>query len=263
MSTLTITRPAATLRPVIGAEWTKVRTLRATGVTVAVALGASVALSLLAVNGQRQSWATMTVQERADFDPVSAALVGVLLTTLVLGSLAARAVTTEYATGMLRTTFTAMPHRRQVLITKAAIVAAVAVAVGLVANAVSFLLGQELLASTGVAVSIGDPGSARAVVFGALGVGLFAVVAVSLGTILRRATTANILLALLVVGGQLIGPALPADARPYLPSAALEALVTTNPAGDTLAPLTALLVLGAGAATLLVVATTVIARRDP
>lgn len=249
--------------PVLTAEWTKLRTLRANTVTVAIAIGSSIALSVLAVAGQRQSWATTTAQERADLDPVSLALVGVILTTLVVGSLAVRAMTSEHGTGMVRTTFTAMPHRRAVLLAKTGLVVLVGVAVGLVADVVSFVVGQRILASTGASVGFGDPGAVRAIVFGALGVGLFAAIAISLGTLLRRATTANILLALLVVGGQLIGSALPEDARRYLPSAALQALVTTNPTGETLAPTAALAVLGVTAVAMVALAGRAIARRDP
>jgi hypothetical protein len=164
---------------------------------------------------------------------------------------------------MVRTTFTAMPHRSTVLLAKTGLVVLVSFVVGLVADLMSFVVGQRILASTGAAAGLGDPGAVRAIVFGALGVGLFAAIAISLGTLLRRATTANILLALLVVGGQLIGSALPEDARRYLPSAALQALVTTNPTGDTLAPGAALAVLGATAVTMVALAVRAIARRDP
>jgi ABC-2 type transport system permease protein len=249
--------------PVLTAEWTKLRTLRANAVTVAIALGSSVALSVLAVAGQRQSWATATAQERADFDPVSLALVGVILTTLVIGSVAVRAMTSEHSTGMVRTTFIAMPHRLRVLLAKTGLVVLVGVAVGLVADVVAFVLAQRILAPTGMEAGLGDPGVVRAIVFGALGVGLFAAIAISLGTLVRRATTANILLALLVVGGQLIGTALPEDARRYLPSAALQALVTTNPTGETLAPGAALAVLGVTAVSMVTLAGRAITRRDP
>lgn len=255
--------PHARLRPVLAAEWTKLRTVRANAVTVAIAVGASITLSVLAVTGQRSAWVTMTPQERRDFDPVSLALVGVILTTLIIGSFAVRTITAEHSTGMVRTTFTAMPHRLGVLVAKGTLVVAVGISVALVSNAVSFALGQGILAPTGASVAIGDPGAVRAIVLGAVGVGLFAAIAISLGTILRRATTANIVLVLLVVGGQLVGTALPEGARTYLPSAALEALVTTNRTGDTLHPTTALLVLAAAAAVMLVIAGHTITRRDP
>jgi hypothetical protein len=83
---------------------------------------------------------------------------------------------------------------------------------------------------------------------------VLAAIAISLGTLLRRASAANILLALLVVDGQLIGSALPEDARRYLPPAALQALVTTNPTGETLAPGAGLAVLGATAVAMVALA---------
>jgi ABC-type transport system involved in multi-copper enzyme maturation permease subunit len=232
-------------------------------VTVTIAAVASVALSVLAVAGQRQSWDAMTAEERRDFDPVSLALVGVILTTLIIGSLAVRAITTEHSTGMIRTTFAAMPRRGRVLVAKTGLVAAVGFSVALVANAVSVALGQQILAPTGASAGLHDPGVPRAIVFGAVGVALFAVIAISLGTVLRRSTSANIVLALLVIGGQLLGAAMPEQARQYLPSSALQSLVTTNPTGETLHPTVALLVLGGAAAGLAAIATITIVRRTP
>ena len=132
-----------------------------------------------------------------------------------------------------------------------------------VSNVVAFVLSDRLLASTGAPIGLGEPGAIRAIILGAVGVGLLAVIATALGALLRRATTANILLALLVIGGQLVGAALAEDARKYLPSAALQALVTTRPTGETLTPTAAVLVLAAASALLTALAARAISRRDP
>ena len=104
-------------------------------------------------------------------------------------------------------------------------------------------VGRRILDSTEATAGLDVPGAVRAVVFGAIGVGLIAAMGVALATLLRRAAPANILLALVVIGGQLLSAAVPEGARRYLPSATLEALVTTNPGGETLAPNFALTVL--------------------
>ena len=255
------TSPSA-LGPTIHAEWTKLRTSRATTVSVAVALIGAVALSALVLAGQRSEWSTMTATARAAFDPTSKALVGVIVAALVVGALGVRTIASEHATGMIRLTFTAMPRRRLVLATKAGLIAAAGIVIALVANTVAVVVGQRILEPTGVATGLADPGARRAIAFGALGVGLTAVMGVALGSVLRRAAIANIVLALGVIGGQLVGAALPAGARRYLPSSTLEALVTTNPAADTLSPGVALTVLAVETAVLLGLALRAIAHRD-
>ena len=68
----------------------------------------------------------MSPTDRAEFDPTSVALVGVLFTTVIFGSFAVRSIAGEHSTGMIRTTFAALPNRRRVVAAKAAIVAAIA-----------------------------------------------------------------------------------------------------------------------------------------
>src|SRR5690348_15695434 len=92
----------------VHAEWMKLRTSRSTWVTTTVAAVGAVVLSFLATKGQRSDWDTMTAQQRLEFDPTAVALVGVIVSALVIGSLAVRSVSVEYSTGMIRTTFAAM-----------------------------------------------------------------------------------------------------------------------------------------------------------
>ncbi len=266
MSTTTPTDAAMTTGPTpvrrtVHAEWTKLATSRATTVSVVVASAGAVTLSALALAGQRSEWSTMTAGARAALDPTSKALVGVIVAALVIGALGVRASASEHATGMIRLTYTAMPQRGLVVAAKAVLVGGVGVAVGLVANTIAIVVGQHILPS-GVGTGLAEPGVPRAIVFGAAGVGLIAVMGVALGSLLRRAATANILLALLVIGGQLVGAALPVGARRYLPSATLEALVTTKPSGDTLPSAVAMAVLSLAAAAVLAVAVYDTERRD-
>ncbi len=51
----------------------------------------------------------MGVKQRADFDPTSSALIGVLFAALIFGALAIRSMTSEYTTGMIRVTFRPPP----------------------------------------------------------------------------------------------------------------------------------------------------------
>lgn len=244
------------------AEWTKVRTLRSTWATVLGAAGLSLLLAFIVSSTQASSWDEMSASERARFDPTSVALVGVLFTTVIFGSFAVRTIAGEHSTGMIRTTLAALPDRRRVVLAKAAIAAGLALPTSLAANLAAFLLGQHLLASTGAGATLGDPGAARAIAFGALAVSATAVLGVGLGGILRRTAAATTLLSVAIIGSQLFSVVVPTGARPYLPGTALQAAVTGTRTDDLLAPVPALLTLSAYAIVALVAAMVLVDRRD-
>ena len=81
---------------------------------------------------------SMTAQQYQSFDATSASLFGVIIVATLLGALAVRTVTAEYATGMIRSTFTAMPARRLVLAAKAATVAAFVFPIALLVDIAGF-----------------------------------------------------------------------------------------------------------------------------
>jgi hypothetical protein len=269
MTTITMRRPTAVVVPASArrpsafrAEWTKFRTLRSTWLTLAISIAAGVALGAVATASDVREWEDMSAVQHATFDATSTSLVGVLFGALVLGALGVRSITAEYATGMIRTTSAAVPRRLRVLQSKVAIVAVAAFGVGLVSDVAGFAVGQRILRSKGIDASITDARSIGAIVAGAVAVASFAVIGVGIGTIVRRAAVANIVIALVVIGGQLFGSAMPMASQQYLPFSALQASVTVRPADDLLPPAAALLVLAAYAAVSVAAAAALIRRRD-
>ena len=95
------------------AEWTKLRTQQSTAWLLLGAALATVAISA-AVDA-----ATHVSNAGSGGDSTKMSLVGVYLGQLLLATLAILTITEEYATGMIRLTFTAMPNRRRVLASKA------------------------------------------------------------------------------------------------------------------------------------------------
>ena len=244
------------------AEWTKVRTVRSTWTTLIGSTGLAVLFSALVPLSQVSQWDEMSPAQQAEFDPASAVLIGVLFSSMILGAFAVRTVTGEYTTGMIRTTFAAIPRRARVLRAKAVVVAAVATLSALVANIIGIVVGQRILRSIDVTLSFGDPDVRRAVVTGTLAVGIVAVLGVGLGAVLRRTTVATALLVTALFGSQLFSVALPEGVRPYVPGAALQATVTALPDDTLLSPTTGAAVLAAYAAVALLLASLLISRRD-
>ena len=251
-----------TARRIGRAEWTKLRTLPSTWrtalitVVMATGFGAAVAYSQMA------QWHSMNAQQRQLFDPGSASMAGVMIAAVVLGALAVKTVTSEYSTGMIRATFTAMPARPLVLAAKAATVAAFTFPVALFCNIAGFELGQRIFASHHAQVTIGHPGVVQAIVFGAVAVSLTAVLGVGLGGVIRHTAGAATTLALIIVGGLTVGQFLPAGWRQYMPGIATQAAVSVHRSAGLLSPGLALAVLGGYAAIVLTAASLRASRSD-
>ena len=253
----------AKLGRAVKAEWTKLRTLSSTWRTVVMATVFSVALGTILCLSQAQQWSSMTAQQRLTFDPTSCSLFGVVFVgAMMLAALGVRSVTAEYSTGMIRSTFTATPTRRRVLAAKAGVTAAFVFPVALLADVVSFEVGQRVLTGKHLQASLGHPGVLQAVLFGAVAVSLIAVLGVGLGGLIRHTAGATTALVLVIVGGVTLGQLLPAGLRQYLPGTAFQAAVTVNHSAGLLKPGTAVAVLGVYAAIALAAASIRMAHRD-
>ena len=251
------------IRRALKAEWTKLRTLPSTWRTVVMATVISIALGTILCVSQAHAWSTMTAQQRQAFDPTACSLFGVVFVgAVLLAALGVRAVTAEYVTGMIRSTFTATPTRRLVLAAKAAVTAAFVFPVALLAAVVSFEVGQRVFAGKHLQVTLGHPGVLQAVVFGALAVSLIAIIGVGLGGLIRHTAAATTALVLVIVGGVTLGQLLPAGLRQYIPGTALQAAVTVNHSAGLLRPGAAIGVLGVYAVVALAAASIRMAHGD-
>jgi ABC-type transport system involved in multi-copper enzyme maturation permease subunit len=244
------------------AEWTKLRTLSSTWRSVGAALVISLGLGTALVFSQVSSWKSMTPEQHAHFDPTSASMIGVLFAAVIMGALAVRSITSEYSSGMIRTTFTARPARQAVLVAKAATVAALTFPVALVCNLAGFEIGQRILAAKHVNVSLGHPGVIAAIVLGAVAISLVSVLGVGLGALIRRTAPATTALTLVFIGGALFAQFAPTGIRQYLPETATQAVVTVHRSAGLLRPGAALALLAVYAAVALGAASFRIASRD-
>jgi ABC-type transport system involved in multi-copper enzyme maturation permease subunit len=142
-----------------------------------------------------------------------------LIAIVVLGVLFA---TSEFKTGIIRTTFTADPRRVRVFAAKAAVVGATAFAAGLVASVAAYLLAQPTLHHNGFRPPLYPYRSLlygpvlRAVVGTALFLAVLALFSFAVGTILRRTAAAITLVVALVIIPQLITPNLSLDAAKWV-----------------------------------------------
>lgn len=241
--------PALRVTPVVRAlrgEWTKLRTLPSSWRTAAITLTSAIGFAAAVVASQVSQWSTMSAAQHRAFDPTSMSLCGIYIAATLLGALAVRSVTAEYATGMIRTTFTAMPARRLVLAAKAATTAAFVLPIALVCSVVSFGIGQQLLAGKHLQVGLSQPGVLQAILFGAVAVSLIAMMGVGLGGVIRHTAGSTTALAFMILGSVTLGELLlPAALRQYLPGNAIQAAVTVHRSSGLLTPGAAVALLGA------------------
>jgi ABC-2 type transport system permease protein len=120
---------------------------------------------------------------------------------VVLGALV---VTTEYGTGMIRSTFAAVPSRGRVLAAKSAVVVGLLFVVGTVTALVGYVGGNYFLDREGIGLAL--EGDVLRAMYGSglylAGIGLFTV---AVGFLLRHtAGTISIVLALMLILGNMV-----------------------------------------------------------
>jgi hypothetical protein len=196
------------------------------------------------------------------FDPAGVSLLGAWFGQVAFGVLGVLTVTSEYATGTIRTTLAAVPRRGMLIAAKLVLMGVVGWSVGTVVSLIAFLAGQGVLAGQHRSVGLGDPGSVQAV-FGTGGyLAVMGLLGVAVGVLLRHTVAAVLAVLGLGLGHILIGPFFPAWLRDhvvnYLPGPAGSRIMTVDPA-----PVLAdYLTLGAWVAGSVLVAYVFLLRRD-
>ncbi len=242
---------------VVAAEAIKLR-----GTRSAVWLLALTALSLLVVGvfpAAGVVFAGLPAGEGTDAS--GGALTGVSLAQLLAAGLGALVVTSEYGSGLIRATLTAVPRRLPVLVGKVVVVATATLGAAVIAVFAAFFAAQALLSTADVSLRVTAPGVLRALVGSAVYLALSAVLGVACGWLLRSTAGAlaglfGVLFLLPVVG--LLVP----QVDPYLPSNAGAAILQTAPAGGALPPWLGLGVFALYVAAALAAAAVVLSRRD-
>ncbi|MFF2657283.1 hypothetical protein ACFVUH_07945 [Kitasatospora sp. NPDC058032] len=173
-------------RDLIAAEWIKLSTIRSHRVVAALGLASCVTVTLLLSRSTINGWDRLTPGEQADFDPLPASFGGHALLQLAVMLLSALAMSTEYSSGLVRTTFTAVPARRAVVAAKAAVVGTVALVLGLTGALGGFWISQALFSTRHVGLSLTDPGALRAVTASALHQVAAALIGLALGALIRH-----------------------------------------------------------------------------
>jgi ABC-2 type transport system permease protein len=258
--------PAARARDVLAFEWVKLRSLRSNYVTLLIAAVVTIGATVLVAH-TIGSTPVHGPGPSMPFGPVATSFFAFAeYAVLPVSVLALLQFTSEYATGLIRTTFTAVPQRWAVLAAKAAVFGAAALLAGEVLAFTCFFLTQALLSGHHLGVSLGRPGVAGAVVAGGFLLCACALTALGLGAIIRHTAGAIAAAVVAIYGVAVLCLLLPSpwkdDMGRFTMAFAASQVLAVHPQRGLFSPAVSLLVLIAWPAVALLAAGVALTRRD-
>jgi ABC-2 type transport system permease protein len=180
------------MREALHAEWTKLRTVPGT-IWLLVAV-----VALTAALGAVADAATRCPATGCQLDPAKTSLTGIYLGQAIVAILAVLAISSEYGSGMIRITLTAMPRRTTVLAAKAITVTSLVLGAATIAVLGSLLAGRLILPSHGFtaahgyasALSLSDGPVLRAAIGTVLYLALIALLSLGIAAAVRDSAVA-------------------------------------------------------------------------
>ncbi len=252
----------------LAAEWTKLRTVRSTVwsflILVVAVLGFTALFTFLTV----QQWSTMDAGDRAQvtLNPVPQILgSGLFLGQLAICVLGVLVASSEYSTGMIRSTLLASPHRLRTLAAKCVAFTIPVLVIGEALSFVSYAIGKQLLSSK-AHTSLSDPHVTRAVIGSGLYLAVLGLFALAIGQLIRHTagaiTTVIALVLVLVPLTGLLPGSIGKHVSAYLPTNAGQQIMEIYPKDQLLSAWQGFGVFGLWTAVLLTAAAWLLVKRD-
>jgi ABC-2 type transport system permease protein len=214
-------------------EFTKIKSTRSTYWTLLALVVVCVGIGALACAGTASHPQGVSP---ANFDATQQSLAGLYVGQLIIAALGALTITSEYSTGMIRTSLAVQPRRGVVFTAKAVVFAMVTLVTGLITSFGSFFVGQAILSSHHLSATLGEPNVLRAVIGGALFLTACGMLAYGLGAVLRHtaaAISATIgLLFVLTVLVQFLPQSWQSNVDKWIPALAGSQIWATKAAGS-------------------------------
>ncbi|MBT2513748.1 ABC transporter permease subunit [Arthrobacter sp. ISL-30] len=266
--------PGPSFFRVLNSEFIKFRTLLSTlillGSTVLVMVGF----------GALNAWGVGQFSEASRDDPEAAAAFaaqgadltvrvptsGLDFAQLIIGSLAVLLMSSEFTTGMARSTFAAVPKRTPAFVAKLLVVTVSAFVLTVAAALLTYVVAAPILDNYGFTIDLGTEHSLRMLLVSGLYVAAVAAIGMSLGTLLRNSAGGIMSLVglffVVPIAFQLIPGDFFVEARKYLPGNLFQTITAGTPADGALEIWQASLWLGAWVAVPLVLAMVLLKKRD-
>ncbi|MDI3194492.1 ABC transporter permease [Pseudarthrobacter sp. AL07] len=189
---------------VLRSEWIKLFSLMSTRILLFLTLVAIVGVGALAVlirfsfldemaRRARDQGQALTPEMMAQsfppgsgFDLYNLPNAGLQIGILVLGSLAVLFISSEYATGMIRSTMNAVPRRTPAFVAKAILLAVISYVITTIAAVATFLIAMPVFQGIGLDLDWSTDGVLYSIFTGGLYVAGVALIGLSLGALLRN-----------------------------------------------------------------------------
>ncbi len=282
MSTTTLDRrsirnsvgPGPAFHRVLNSEFIKFRTLMSTLILLASTAIVMVGFAALA------AWGTGSFAEQAARDPEAAAAIaaqggdlavsiptsGISFAQLILGSLGVLLMSSEFTTGMARSTFAAVPKRLSPFLAKLIVVVVSAFLLTAVSTYIAGLVSLPIVDNYDLKLDLGSSQSIKLLLVNSIYVAAVAAIGMALGTIVRNSAGGIMSLVgiffVLPIAFQLIPGDFFKEASKYLPTSTLSPLTAVEHVPDTLEAWQAALVLGAWVVVPVALAMILLKKRD-
>ena len=266
--------PGPSFFRVLNSEFIKFRTLLST-----LILLASTAVVMVGF-GALSAWATGQFADQAASDPEAAAQIaaqggdlavtvptsGASFAQLILGSLGVLLMSSEFTTGMARSTFAAVPKRLPAFIAKLVVVIVGAFVLTAVSTYIAGLVAVPILDNYGLKLDLASAQSVKLLLVTSAYVAAVAAIGMALGTLLRNSAGGIMTLVGLFFVAPIAFQLIPGDffeeARKYLPGNTINPMTAVEHVPDTLEAWQAALVLGAWVVVPVVLAMILLKKRD-
>ena len=270
----TSTGPGPSFPRVLNSEFIKFRTLLSTLILLACTVLVVVGFGALS------AWGTGQFADQALNDPEAAAAFaaqggnlaigvptsGIAFAQLILGSLGVLLMSSEFTTGMARSTFAAVPRRTPAFVAKLLVVMVTAFVVTAVSVFIAGLVSVPILDNYNLDLDLASSQSVKLLLVNSLYVAAVAAIGMALGSLLRNSAGGIMSLVGLFFVAPIAFQLIPGDffvqARKYLPGNTVEPMTAVNHLPDTLEVWQAALVLGAWVVIPVVLAAVVLKKRD-
>lgn len=285
------TAGSLTFGGVLRSEWIKFRSLRSTQMLLVFAFLAVVGVGVFAAwlrgfiienimsfgpTGPTDPAATKMTMEQAIAVAESqnvliynTPIAGLQLGILILGALSVLLISSEFGTGMIRSTMTAVPKRLPAFFAKAIVLVVVSYLLTLAAAIVTFLISIPIMGAYGIELSLSMDGVLYSMLMAGVYVAGVSLAGLSLGTLLRSSAGGIVVLVALFFLLEIAAPLLsliPGDfwkyVPQYMPSVAGGRMLEIGEKADFISPLSGGLVFLAWILVLMIPAIISLKNRD-
>ncbi|MGJ3190874.1 ABC transporter permease [Paenarthrobacter nitroguajacolicus] len=282
MSTTTVDRksirnsvgPGPAFHRVLNSEFIKFRTLMSTLILLASTALVMVGFAALS------AWGTGQFAEQVANDPEAAAAMaaqggdlavsiptsGISFAQLILGSLGVLLMSSEFTTGMARSTFAAVPKRLSPFLAKLIVVMVSAFLLTAVSIYIAGLVSLPIVDNYDLKLDLGSSQSVKLLLVNSLYVAAVAAIGMALGTIVRNSAGGIMSLVGLLFVAPIAFQLIPGDffkeANKYLPTSTISPLTAVEHVPETLEAWQAALVLGAWVVVPVALAMVLLKKRD-